>query len=397
MQQSRVFTLRVQVMLFMLTRLITDTGYRMVFPFLPVFAQGLSVDVAVLSLCVSLRQTLGIAAPLFGSAADLYGRKAAMLFGLSLFGASYVFFALSPSLLMFVVALLGSGVGKTILDPAVSAYLGDNIRLERRGTAFAIIEFGWAGAFLIGVPATGWLISERGWAAPFPVIGILVFVAVVACFWVLPNVPRILDSPTLVRSLQRVVTHRAALPVLGIGLLICLSNGMVMIIYGVWLTTTFQLTPALLGGTAIVIGLAELIGEGFAAAFADRMNLRRTILVAIGLNAFAALSLPLLDDTLFAALGGLFLFASSFEYVLVCTIPVIIEMVPTARATAMASKTAFQRTGFALGTLLGLLFFPLGMGFVGGASALAALGALLILLFWVHPGQRTPSLSSSRN
>lgn len=379
--------LRVHLILFTLARLVTDTGYRMVFPFLPIFAKGLNADVAVLSLLVSFRQTLGIAAPVFGSVADLYGRKLAMVIGLGLIGGSYGIFVLAPSLPTFAIAVLGSAIGKTMIDPAVSAYLGEHVRHERRGTAFAIIEFGWAGGFLIGVPVMGWLISQSSWNTPFLPLALLAFLAAVVFFLVFPKQPVPGQAPSLWRAIHTVVSDSSTLAVLIVGLLICLSNGVVMIVYGVWLDTTFHLSPAILGATTIVIGLAELVGEAVVAAFADRLNFRRSLLLAMALNVIAAASLPLFGGNLLGALGGLFLFSLSFEYIVVCTIPVIVEMVPQARATAMASKSSFQRTGFALGTFLGPLFFQQGIGLVASAAAMAALASSFIMLFLVRPSR----------
>jgi predicted MFS family arabinose efflux permease len=243
----------------------------------------------------------------------------------------------------------------------------------------------------------GWLISRAGWVAPFPVLAVLALIAAAVFFLFIPNVPRALQSPSLARAFQLVITHHDTLPLLLLGLLVCLSNGIVMIIYGVWLEGAFNLSPTVLGATAIVIGLAELMGEAFVAAFADRTKFRRSLVFAVGLNFVSVLCLPILSNDLLAALGGLFLFSLSFEFVLVCTIPMVAELVPDARATAMASKTAFQRTGFALGTLLGPLFFQMGIGIVAIASALATIGALVILILFVNKSPSAQTLGSSSN
>jgi hypothetical protein len=73
--------LRFQLLIFMVLRTILNTMHRMVYPFLAVFARGLGVDVATLSLVVMARSFFGIFAPMLGSIADQRGRRFGMLLG----------------------------------------------------------------------------------------------------------------------------------------------------------------------------------------------------------------------------------------------------------------------------------------------------------------------------
>lgn len=41
-----------------MTRIILDTGFRMVYPFLPTFARALGVDISAISLAITARATL---------------------------------------------------------------------------------------------------------------------------------------------------------------------------------------------------------------------------------------------------------------------------------------------------------------------------------------------------
>src|SRR3990167_6097188 len=68
-----------------------NTPFRMVYPFLPVFARGLGVGLPTIALAVTARSSVGLASPILGSIADLRGRKSTMLLGL-------VFFSLGASL-----------------------------------------------------------------------------------------------------------------------------------------------------------------------------------------------------------------------------------------------------------------------------------------------------------
>ena len=58
-------------------------------------------------------------------------------------------------------ALLLSTLGKSLFDPALQAYFGDRVPYAQRGTALAVTEMAWSLAFIVGVPAMGFLISCR--------------------------------------------------------------------------------------------------------------------------------------------------------------------------------------------------------------------------------------------
>src|SRR5690606_16380474 len=73
-----------QVTILSITRVVLHTLYRMVYPFLSVFARGLGVDLAQLSVALTARSMMGFLAPFMATIADRYGRKISMLLGLGL-------------------------------------------------------------------------------------------------------------------------------------------------------------------------------------------------------------------------------------------------------------------------------------------------------------------------
>jgi predicted MFS family arabinose efflux permease len=160
--------LRFQLLIFMVLRTILNTMHRMVYPFLAVFARGLGVEVATLSLVLTARSFFGMFAPMLGSIADQRGRRFGMLLGIFLFVVGMGLVAIHPSFLTFSLAVLLAILGKYLFDPSMQAYFGDRVPYERRGTALAVTEVAWSLAFIAGVPLAGYLISAYGWDAPFP-------------------------------------------------------------------------------------------------------------------------------------------------------------------------------------------------------------------------------------
>ena len=157
------------------------------------------------------------------------------------------------------------------------------------------------------------------------------------------------------------LTYPTALLGLSIGLFISIANEIINLVFGVWLEDSFELKIAALGATAAVIGISELAGETFSVGFTDRLGKSRAVAIGLLLNCLAALALPFLGRSLPGALTGLFLFYISFEFSIVSAIPIMTEIMPTARATLMATAIAAHSLGRALGALLATPLYSLGL------------------------------------
>jgi len=189
-----------------------NTGYRLVYPFLPLIARGLNVAPAAVILGVTARSALGLGAPLIGSLGDRVGRRTAMLAGLVVFVLGGLLVGLRPTYATFLLALLAISLSKILFDPALSAYIGDMVAFERRGTPMALIEFSWSGAYLLGVPAVGLLIGAAGWVAPFPALSGL---ALLGGLWLWSMLPRnpVARPPvgSFLHDMSAVLNRRSAL------------------------------------------------------------------------------------------------------------------------------------------------------------------------------------------
>jgi predicted MFS family arabinose efflux permease len=364
---------------FTITRTIINTLHRMVYPFLAVLARGVGVDLISMSYALTARSLVGAVGPFAATIADRRGRKFGMLLGIGLFTSGTVLVVLQPVFPALVLSIILSTLGKYIFDPSMQAYLGDRIPYERRGRTIAVTEFGWSLAFILGIPLIGFLIARNGWMAPFPLMTILGVLIFAGLSLMLPN-----DSQQTIgasaggdsNNFRLVLASVPALAGLAVGLLASAGNEVINLIFGVWLEDAFGLQIAALGAASAVIGLSELGGEGLVAAFVDRLGKPRAIGLGLATNCLAALALPFLGRTEAGALVGLFFFYISFEFTLVSIIPLMTEVLPTARATLMAFNVAALSLGRALGDLLAPRLYGLGFWFV----VLGALGFNLLAL-----------------
>jgi predicted MFS family arabinose efflux permease len=349
-----------QIVVFAITRTIFNTLHRMVYPFLSVLARGVGVDILSMSYALTLRSLVGSVGPFAAAVADRRGRKFGMLFGMGLFTlatAAVVFWPTFPAL---VLSITLSTLGKYIFDPSMQAWLGDRIPYARRGRTIAITEFGWSLAFILGIPLMGFLIARRGWMAPFPLFFVLGCIICITLFFMLPG-----ESPATVNqgsmsNFRLVLASIPALAGLGVGLCASVANELVNLIFGVWLEQSFGLKIMALGAASAVIGLSELGGEGLVVAFVDRLGKPRAIGLGLAGNCLAALVLYFLGRSQVGALAGLFFFFITFEFTLVSLIPMMTELLPSARATLLAFNVASLALGRAVGDLLAPRLYGLG-------------------------------------
>jgi predicted MFS family arabinose efflux permease len=377
--------LRYQLILFTTIRAVINTMYRMIYPFLGVFARGLGVNLAELSLALTARSIIGTFGPFAAIVADKRGRKFGMLLGLGVFTAGVAVVVYWPTLAGLTIALVMSTMGKYIFDPSMQAYIGDRVPYERRGLAIAITEFGWSLAFILGMPLMGFVISRNGWMAPFPLLALLGALTFGLLYVSLPKGDHQPDPDATVFSNVRIVLVSApALAGLSIGLWASAANEVVNLIFGVWLEDAFALKIAALAGASAVIGFAELGGEGLVALFVDRLGKHRAVAIGLVANSGSALLLPLLGRTSAGALVGLFLFYITFEFTLVSIIPMMTEVLPQARATVMAFNVAGESLGRALGAPLAPFLYSYGFPVVALGAVAFNLLALLALMRMVR-------------
>lgn len=383
---ARHVRLRVQLAVFSTARLALNTGNRMVYPFLPTMARGLGVDLDALALAVTARSSLGLFSPTFGSLADRYGRKSIMLAGILCFAVAMSAVTLWPTYPVLFGALLLANLSKLLYDPSMQAYIGDRVQYSQRGLAIAITELSWSGAFLLMMPVLGWLIARTDrWYSPFPLLAVTSFLAVGLLWRTMPSdAVQVQKRPSLVEGLRIVLAYSPALAALAMGFMLTLGNETIGIVYGAWLEDAFKLKVTALGASAIVIGIAELAGEGTVAGFVDRIGKRRAVAAGLALNSAACILLPAFGFDVEGAMVGLFLFYLTFEFTLVSSIPLMTELIPSARATLLAANVTAYAGGRMLGSFIGPHLYDLGLLANGIAAAIFELIALAVLILFIR-------------
>ncbi|MDX2141630.1 MAG: MFS transporter [Chloroflexota bacterium] len=379
LEKQQVSPMLPVVALLTVTRTIVDTGFRMIYPLLPVFARGVQVEVSAIVNILTFMQFLGLAAPFIGRISEQRGRRFTILMGVLLYVVSMISVFISPDFTGLAIALLCGALGRMAINPAMQAYIGDKVPYERRGLYLGIVEMAWSGAFLFGVPAMTWLIANYNWQAPFLALALLGAISL-ALIWVRikPDAP-VVQHVAFLPALRAAISSPMALAGLCLGFSISAANQLVSVVFGTWIEASFGIQLAALAVAAAVIGLSELSGEGLVTFFADRVGKRRLVLLGVSGNILACLLLPLTGGNLTLALCGLFFFYLTFELSVVASIPLATELSPNSRAMYLTVLVSAVTLGRAVLTPAAPALFASGLL----ANCLVAAGFNLIAIFVV--------------
>ncbi len=413
-----------QLLVVLCCRLLLNTVRRFVYPFAPALSRTLGVPLAAVTSIIATTQVAALCGLFGGLVADRVGNRRVMRAGLALLSGGMLLCLLFPSYWFIFVGLVLASLGKTIFDPSMQAFIGSHVPFERRGRVIGIIETSWAGSTLVGVPLLGLIISHYGLAAAFSLLALLGGLSWLAVGRVLPadgpsaatepaaaadananpivsptspasptgpvnpTIPTRPASPSHLgvgAALGQLVRIRPALGMLAFGFWVSIANDSLFVVYGAWFEQAFLVSIVTLGFSAVAIGAAELLGESLTALVADRLGLKRAVVIGLLLVTLAYLLLPFLGASLPLAMVGMFLVFLFFEFLLVSSFSLSSEILPQARGTMMGGYYATAGVGRMIGVLVGGQLWQWGgIRAVTSLSAGLTLLALLCLLWGLH-------------
>lgn len=363
-------------------KLVLNAGFRFVYPFLPAIGRGLGVDLGQMGVLLSVRWGAGLSAPVAVGVVDrARASRRLLLFGLVSFGLGALVTAFAG---VFVGALVGfalMGIGKPLFDVGSQTYVSERVPYGQRARSLGILEFSWAGGFLIGAPVAGWLMDRYGWDMPFWVFGAMAMVAI--------GVVVLLLSPTddhhenHIRGPDQPGSMIA--PFLASVVIAGFTLEMIFVVMGAWLEGSFGLSLFALAGVGALLGVAELGGEGLMVAFTDRIGKRNSFAAGLVATAVSLVFLALSNDLLLPALIALFFAIVSLELAVISGIPFASELRPTRRSRFLAWTLVAAGLGRIIADLTGpAIFDAAGMGAVALTAATSAVLGVTVLLTLVR-------------
>lgn len=382
-------------------RLLLNTARRFAYPFAPVLSRGLGVPLTAITSLIAVNQATAIVGVGFGPLADRFGYRRMMLIGMGMLSLGMLAAGFFPFYYSVMAALFLAGLGKSVFDPAIQAYVSRQISYRKRGMVIGFLETSWAASTLIGIPCVAILMNRLDWQAPFYVLGGLGLVGIVALIFLFPHDKKTkvcaVEKKALWSAWPQLIANRSALGALGYAFFISVANDNLFVIYGAWLEQSFQVSIVVLGIGTGAIGLAELCGEGLTVLFSDRIGLRRSIFYGLVLTIVNYALIPLYGQSLSLALVGIFLVFLTFEFMIVTSMSLCTEILPAHRATMMAAFFAAAGTGRVIGALIGGHIWLFGgirlTGMVSAFITLLALFSLMLGLKGWRPVQTISNIS----
>jgi MFS family permease len=128
--------------------------------------------------------------PLYGKFADIHGRRAAMLIGLSIYMAGSLACAASPNMLMLICGRVIQGCGAGGLVVTANMVLGDVAAPKDRGKYYTYFSIAFTTAGGTGPALGGWISDHLRWSVIFLWNFPLCVLAVVLALTVLRRLPR---------------------------------------------------------------------------------------------------------------------------------------------------------------------------------------------------------------
>jgi EmrB/QacA subfamily drug resistance transporter len=128
--------------------------------------------------------------PLYGKFADIHGRRAAMLIGLSIYMAGSLVSAASPNILMLICGRVIQGCGAGGLVVTANMVLGDIAAPKDRGKYYTYFSIAFTTAGGCGPALGGWISEHLHWQLIFLWNFPLCMLAVVLALTMLRRLPR---------------------------------------------------------------------------------------------------------------------------------------------------------------------------------------------------------------
>lgn len=375
-----------QIIAITLFRILLNTARRFVYPFAPALSRGLDVPLAAITSIIAVAQFSSLVGVFSGLLADRFGYRRVMRGGLALLALGMLICGLAPTYWPVFLGLVVACLGKVVFDPAVQAFVGSKVPFERRARIIGIIEMAWAGSTLLGIPALAVIIDRFGLQNSFLVMALLGGCSWLAIGFFIPpdqiDVHGAARRRPMLSVLWQLFRRRQAAGLLLFGFFVSVANDSLFVVYGAWFEQAFAVSIVTLGFSAVAIGCAELLGESMTALFADRIGLKRALVIGLLLTSGAYLFLPFLGLTLPLAMAGMFLLFFCFEFTIVSSFSLGTELVPDARATMMSGFYAMAGVGRMIGVLLGGALWSLGGISLVCSSAAVLTGLALVSLLW---------------
>jgi multidrug resistance protein len=298
-----------KLIVLMITAFVDMVGLLMIIPLLPFYAKHLGANGFVVGLLVSsfaIAQL--ITAPVWGRFSDRYGRRPALLVGLSASAIAYVVFGFANALWLLFLSRLVQGAGGGTVS-VIQAYVADALRPEERAKGLGWLSASTNAGVALG-PLIGSFTSKWYHAGPGLIAAALCVCNIIFAFFFLSESRDMVEAKAVGRkqirsrdAVMRVVTHsgETASRLIWIYAIAMGAFTGANSMLALFLSVRFGVTENTIGffytyiGTISVLTRAVILGWAVDRYGEARLSRFGSLLLAVGLAALAFMH-PLRDS-----------------------------------------------------------------------------------------------------
>lgn len=283
-----------------LTILIDFTGFGLIIPLLPFWAERLGANALGVGLILTVYALAQfIFTPILGGFSDRYGRKPIILVSLLIEVIAFALTALAGSLPFLLVARFIGGVGASNIGSA-QAVVSDVTSAEDRAKGMGLIGASIGLGFVIG-PLLGGILAPLGPTVPFWTAGIIALVNALLVLFMLPETrergaersERRAKSLLIFSGWNTAIHYPAVIAMVAVNLFYTIAFTAMETVFPLFTQHTFGWGAAQNGyvftyiGILIVIMQGGLVGRLAKRWGEQRIMLGGLVLMAIGLTLLA--------------------------------------------------------------------------------------------------------------
>ncbi|KXG10850.1 Tetracycline resistance protein, class C [Anoxybacillus sp. P3H1B] len=273
--QNREQTIDTKALLFgLMSVFLCGVGFSIIAPVVPFLVQPYINNPGEQAIVVTLLTSVYavcvfLAAPALGALSDKYGRRPLLLVCLLGSAIGYFVFGIGGALWVLFVGRIIEGITGGSIG-TIFAYFADIIPPEQR-TKY----FGWmsavVGAGTVIGPTLGGLLAKLGYSAPMYFGAIITLLNVVYGFFFMPeslDKNKRLKEITIVRlnpftQLTNILSIKNLNRLLVSAFLLWIPNGSLQAVFSQFTMDTFSWKPALIGLMFSIIGIQDILSQGF--------------------------------------------------------------------------------------------------------------------------------------
>ncbi|OQM45792.1 tetracycline resistance MFS efflux pump [Anoxybacillus sp. UARK-01] len=273
--QNREQTIDTKALLFgLMSVFLCGVGFSIIAPVVPFLVQPYINNPGEQAIVVTLLTSVYavcvfFAAPALGALSDKYGRRPLLLVCLLGSAIGYFVFGIGGALWVLFVGRIIEGITGGSIG-TIFAYFADIIPPEQR-TKY----FGWmsavVGAGTVIGPTLGGLLAKLGYSAPMYFGAIITLLNVVYGFLFMPeslDKNKRLKEITIVRlnpftQLTNILSIKNLNRLLVSAFLLWIPNGSLQAVFSQFTMDTFSWKPALIGLMFSIIGIQDILSQGF--------------------------------------------------------------------------------------------------------------------------------------